>query len=304
MVPDVGELLSLMDASNVSAIVNLDGMVGDELELNLDRYDRAQPGRFATFTRLDWRELETPGFTERLVDSVRRSAAAGAKGLKIWKDLGLHFRDHSGDLVAVDDPRLADVWEVAAELGLPIAIHTADPVAFFVPVDETNERVEELLEFPSWSFADRDRFPTFEQLIDAQEALVAAHPQTTFICVHVGNYPENLSSVARMLDGYPNFFVDVAARIAELGRQPRGARALIETYPDRVLFGTDVFPPTAAAYEIHWRFLETGDEYFAYSPRFPPPQGRWMISGLELSDETLQKVYAENARRLIPGLTP
>src|SRR5581483_9967854 len=120
MVPDVGALLELMDAQNVSAIVNLDGLVGEELELNLDRYDRAHPGRFATFTRLDWTELETPGFTERLVASIGRAAAAGARGLKIWKDLGLHFRDHHGELVATDDARLFDIWETAAELGLPI----------------------------------------------------------------------------------------------------------------------------------------------------------------------------------------
>src|SRR5581483_9187915 len=182
---------------------------------------------FATFTRLDWTELETPGFTERLVASIGRAAAAGARGLKIWKDLGLHFRDHHGELVATDDARLFDIWETAAELGLPIAMHTADPVAFFDPVDETNERVEELLEFPSWSFADRSRFPAFETLIEAQERLVAAHPRTTFVCVHVGNFPEDLAYVDHMLRTYPNFHVDIAARIAELGRQPRAARALI-----------------------------------------------------------------------------
>jgi predicted TIM-barrel fold metal-dependent hydrolase len=302
MVRDVSALLELMDVCNVRAIVNLDGLVGDELELNLDRYDRAHPGRFATFARLNWVEMESPGFTHRLVDSVRQAADQGARGLKVWKDLGLHLHDDRGRLVSLDDERLFDVWEVAGELELPIALHTADPVAFFDPVDEMNERLEELVEFPEWSFADRERFPTFDRLIEAQEALVAAHPRTAFICVHVGNYAENLTFVDRMFDTYPNFFVDIGARVAELGRQPRRAKALIEKHSDRVLFGTDFLPPSAAAYAIYFRFLETPDEYFAYSPRQPPPQGRWAISGLELDDATLRKVYAENALHLISGL--
>jgi hypothetical protein len=108
--------------------------------------------------------------------------------------------------------------------------------------------------------------------------------------------------VGRMLDTYANLHADIAARIAELGRQPRAARDLIERHPDRVLFGTDLFPPTREIFGIHFRFLETLDEHFPYDPEDPPPQGRWAISGLGLSDETLEAVESANARRLIPGL--
>jgi predicted TIM-barrel fold metal-dependent hydrolase len=302
--PDVGALLSLMDECNVGAIVNLDGRWGEELEANLDRYDRGYPGHFATFCQLDWRETRERGFEDRLAASIRDSWDAGAKGLKIWKDLGLQVRDDVGQLLMPDDERLGAVWQTVAELGMPVWIHTADPLAFFDPVDEQNERLDELLKHPEWSLADRDRFPRFERLTEALENLVGANPETMFVGAHVGCYAENLRWVTRMLDAYPNFHVDIAARIAELGRQPGAARALFLRHPDRILFGTDLFPPDASDYAIHFRFLETKDEYFPYSTEELPPQGRWAIYGLGLSDGVLRSVYAYNARRLLPTIHP
>jgi predicted TIM-barrel fold metal-dependent hydrolase len=301
--PDLDELFAVMDASGVRAMVNLDGRWGDELEANLDHYDRAHPGRFATFCHLDWAEAASPGFPERLCGSLARSAAAGAKGVKVWKDLGLHVRDDVGELLLPDEPRLSEVWTAAGELGLPVTIHVADPMAFFDPLDATNERLEELLEHPNWWFGDRERFPTFERLVAALEAVVAAHSGTTFIGAHVGGAAEDLGWVGHMLATYRNFHIDIAARIAELGRQPRAARALIQRFPDGVLFGTDAFPPDRAIYAVHFRFLESTDEHFAYSRDEIPPQGRWAISGLDLPNDVLRAVYAENAARLIPGLS-
>jgi predicted TIM-barrel fold metal-dependent hydrolase len=297
-VEDVGLLVGLMDRCNIQAIVNLDGMWEGELEDNLDRYDRTYPNRFFTFCQLDWRQTKGSSFSDRLCDSLRHSAEKGARGLKVWKDLGLHIRDEADTLLMPDDDRLSDLWETAAELHLPVLMHTADPVAFFSPVDRFNERLEELLENPDWSFA-HNRFPTFEVLMESFESLVAAHPATTFIGAHAGCYAEDLEWVGRMLDAYPNFYIDIAARIAELGRQPRTTRQLIMRFPDRVLFGTDIFPPSEEDYAIHFRFLETSDEYFDYSTDAIPPQGRWKISGLDLPPEVLAGVYSENARRII-----
>ncbi len=299
---DVGALLARMDATNVAAIVNLDGMWGTELEANLVRYDRAHPGRFATFAQLDWREVDAgSGFGERLAASVRDAIDRGAKGLKVWKNLGLHLRDGSGKLLMPDDPRLTPVWEACAAGRIPVTIHTGDPIAFFEPLTPRNERVEELLENPDWWFGDRRRFPRFDQLMERFEHVVAENPGTTFIGAHVGGCAEDVAWVARMLDTYPNLNVDIAARLAELGRQPRAAAALFRRHPRRILFGTDQFPPSRGTYGVYARFLETADEYFPYSPGEPPGQGRWAVSGLELPDTVLRKVYHDNALRLIPG---
>ncbi|QXJ20752.1 amidohydrolase family protein [Actinomadura graeca] len=295
-VQDVGALLALMDACNVRAIVNLDGRWEEELEDNLDRYDRSHPGRFLTFCHVDWNLIGRDG---ALAASLRRSVEAGARGLKVWKDLGLHVRDDAGRLVLPDDPRLAELWETAAELAVPVAIHTADPIAFFDPIDERNERYEQLLAHPDWSFADPDRFPRFDRLMDALESLVAAHPRTTFIAVHAGCQAEDLGRVTAMLATYPNLHIDIAARIAELGRQPRATRDLVMRFPGRVLFGTDEFPPSTETYATHFRFLETLDEHFPHSADDPPLMGRWHISGLGLPDYVLGQVYASNAGRLL-----
>jgi predicted TIM-barrel fold metal-dependent hydrolase len=301
MVRDVPALVALMDECDVTGMVNLDGRWGNELEANLDRYDRAHPGRFATFCHVDWREATAPGFTDRLVTSLRHSAAAGARGLKVWKDLGLHVVDPTGRLLMLDDSRLAPLWDAAGELGLPILIHTADPVAFFQPVDRVNERLEELLRHPEWSFCD-PRFPSFARLIDALESIVAAHPATTFIGAHVGCYAENLQWVTRMCATYPNFHVDIGARINELGRQPRATSQFITRHPDRVLFGTDAFPPSADWLRLYFRFLETADEYFPYQTGNAGRQGRWRMSAVDLPDDVLRLVYRDNARRLQPCL--
>ena len=303
-VTDVGALLDLMDRCNLRAIINLDGGWGGDLAENLDRYDRPHPGRFATFCHVDWTAAVASGDLGRAAArSLRDSIEAGAKGIKVWKDLGLHVRDERGHLILPDDQRLAPLWEVAADERVPVFIHTADPVAFFEPIDERNERYEELHAHPEWSFADPS-FPRFDRLIDSLEGTVAANPATTFVGVHVGGYAENLGRVGAMLDAYANFHVDIAARVAELGRQPRATREFILMHSDRVLFGIDEFPPDGETYAIYFRFLETADEHFPHSTEEVPLSGRWAISGIDLPDDVLRKVYGDSALRLVPGLVP
>ncbi len=298
--PDVARLVDLMDEANLEAIVNLDGRWGDELDANLDRYDRARPGRFATFCQAEWDLLSAPGGVDQLMRQLRESADRGARGLKVWKNLGLTVRDRAGALVRVDAPEVADVLSLAGELGLPVLIHIADPMAFFDPVDRRNERYDELAAVPEWSFADRSRFPAFGELIDGFERLLVATPGTRYIGAHVGCVAEDLDRVERLLEAAPNLTIDIAGRLAELGRQPRRFRRLVERHPDRVLFGTDAFPLERESLETAFRFLETDDEAFPYAPGSDvPPQGRWDIAGAALPRELLPALYADNARRVL-----
>lgn len=303
LVPDVGAWLERMADFNVHGFVNLDGRWGDELRANLERFDERHPGRVATFCHVDWSLLQGASAAEALAANLRDSVAAGAAGVKVWKDLGLHVRDGADELVLPDDERLAGVWQTAGELDVPIWWHIADPVAFFDPVDERNEFLELLSRRPDWSFAD-PRFPSFQRLMDAMEAVVASNPGTTFVGVHVGCFAEDLGWVGRMLDTYANFHIDIAARLSQLGRQPRATEALIRRHPDRVLFGCDEVPHTGESYPTHFRFLETADEHFPYSADDPPLSGRWAISGVDLPDDVLRSVYAGNACRLVPRLRP
>lgn len=299
MVTDPGALVAAMDACGITTVVNLDGMWGEEVTANVERYDAAYEGRFATFCQLDWDRVAEPGGVGSLKRSLEDSRARGARGVKVWKNLGLGVRD--GDaLVSPDDPRVVEVVRHAGDLGLPVLIHTGDPLAFFDPVDERNERLEELAQHRDWWFGDPERFPTFDALLDAHAALVLACPQTRFVGAHVGGAAEDLDRVGRLLDAAPHYAVDIAGRMAELGRQPRRAARFVAEHPDQVLFGTDIFPTSAAAFLLHVRFLETADEAFAYDPAGGvPSQGRWSVSGLDLDPALLPALYRDNARRFL-----
>jgi predicted TIM-barrel fold metal-dependent hydrolase len=295
---EIPRIVRDMDLVGVEAIVNLSGEFGDALQRRLDALDRAYPGRFYTFCNVDWEGVGSAGWADKATAQLRADVAGGAKGLKIYKQLGLTYRDPAGALVMPDDPRIADVWDAAGELGIPVLIHSADPVAFFRPLDRVNERWDELQRHPSWHFYGGD-YPAYEELLASLYRLIEAHPKTTFITAHVGCYPENLGFVSDMLDRHPNMYTDFSARIAELGRVPYSAREWFLRYADRIVFGTDG-APTPILYQTYYRFLETKDEYFSYAPKSPiPGQGRWNIYGVFLPDEVLKKVYGDNMRGLL-----
>ncbi len=252
---------------------------------------------------------------EALARELELAHRLGARGVKIYKALGLDYRDAEGALISVDDPRLDPLFEKAGELGMPVSIHTGDPLAFWSAPDEQNERFDELNAHPGWSYFGK-QVPKWEELFSAWERRVARHPRTKIIGVHFGNAPELPERVGAMLEKYPNLYVDTAARVPELGRKPAVVRELFLRYPDRILFGTDLgigeapedlmlgstglTPPQRADvdrfFTSTWRFFESRDEHFAHPT---PIQGRWSISGLGLPPHVLQKVYAENADRLL-----
>jgi predicted TIM-barrel fold metal-dependent hydrolase len=288
------QLLDIMDRCNIQKIVILTGMWGERLQKVVDEMVKPYPDRFMVFTQIDWSKIDEPDFALQMVRQIDDSVERGARGLKVLKDFGLEVRYKSGQLVAVDDPRLDPIWEECGRLGIPVAIHVSDPEAFFHPVDGTNERYEELLENPNWSFYG-PRFPSKESILKARDRMFAKHAQTTFISLHVGNWPENLDYVSAMLDRLPNVMVEFGAREAELGRQPRRARKFFLDYQDRICFGTDM-APSEGLYRNHFRWLETADEYFDYWGS--PGQGRWKIYGLDLPDSVLEKVYHLNAEKV------
>ncbi|HLX74454.1 MAG TPA: amidohydrolase family protein [Terriglobales bacterium] len=285
------QVIKVMNAVNVRTVVILTGQWREKLQKVVDEMVKPYPGRFMVFTQIDYSKIDDPkAMVADLDDAVRR----GARGLKVLKDLGLQDRDKSGKLIPVDDPRLDPVWEECGRLGIPVAIHVTDPEAFFHPINGENERYEELIEHPDWSFYDHG-FPSKEEVMAQRDHMFAKHPHTTFIALHVANWPENLDYVSQLLDRLPNVMTEFGAREAELGRQPRRAREFFLKYQDRILFGTDS-PPSLEMYRNYLRWLETDDEYFDYYGY--PGQGRWKIYGMKLPDPVLPKVYHRNAERI------
>jgi predicted TIM-barrel fold metal-dependent hydrolase len=301
---DAHRLVEAMDSTGIAVLVDVDGGPGYLGRLATEYYDK-YPDRFAFISFLNLNRLG-PEFPDDQLAWMELAASRGARGFKVYKSLGLRIRDESGELVGIDDPRLAPLWDKAAELGLPMMMHTTDPTAFWQPPDRYNERAQELLEFPGWGYADSSRFPDKEILLAQRENLLGRHPQTIFIGAHVAEVPEDLAYLGHLLDTYPNFYVDISSRIPELGRQPYTARRFFIRYQDRILFGTDggyalgTTDWTAERYfRSYMEFLETDNEYIEYPLWGINKQGRWRVYGLHLPDEVLRKVYYENAARLI-----
>ncbi len=302
------DIIVAMDRKNVRTMVNLTGGYGAALEESIRYLQTPHPDRFIVFTEPWFKRVAEPNYSKFQAEQIERAKKAGAKGLKVLKTLGLYLRENvtTGKLIKIDDSRFDPMWEAAGAMKMPVAIHTSDPEAFFLPIDRFNERYEELNAHPNWSFYGKD-YPSNRELHEARLRVIARHPRTHFVLLHVGN-SEDLAWVSEWLDRYPNTSVEIGARIGELGRQPRAARKFFDKYQDRILFGTDAVPQGTETpqqifgdklYEIYYRFLETEDEYFDYAPSRIPPQGRWRIYGLGLPEAVLRKVYHENAERVL-----
>lgn len=292
----VASYLTEMNEAGVQTVVNLDGGWGDRLKETIAALDAAHPDRFLTFAQIDFNGIDNEDWGDREAKRLEESFKAGARGLKFHKSLGLSYRYKNNELMKVDDPKLDGIFEVCAKYQRPVMLHTADPAAFFTPLDRFNERWHELNEHPNWLFYG-DKFPSREELLKQFTNAVARHPKTTFIGAHFGNNVEDLATVDEWLDAYPNLYIDIDARISELGRQPYTARKFLIKHQDRILFGTDT-TPRREAFRIYYRFLETDDEYFDCAESHHL-QGFWMIYGVFLPREVLENIYYKNAEKVL-----
>lgn len=293
---DLSELVADMDALNMGIMVNLSGGSGERLRAKLKNVNENYPNRFAIFANVDFDGVGSADWGEKAAAQLEADVRAGAKGLKIYKSLGLRYKDINGKRIAIDDPRLDPIWAKCGELGIPVLIHSADPKSFWDPMDSNNERWLELKTRPRRKRSDTDPAP-WQQIIDEQHRMFKKHPNTKFINAHMGWYANNLDRLGELLDEMPNMYVGIGAIIAELGRQPRQAKAFFIKYQDRILFGKDAWNPSE--FPTYFRVLETADEYFPYYKKY---HAFWRMYGLDLPDEVLKKVYYKNALKLVPGL--
>jgi predicted TIM-barrel fold metal-dependent hydrolase len=253
--------------------------------------------RILHFPGLNWEKTKTDDYKGMANDLEEIVKMGNVKGIKLWKDFGLKHRKKNGKLIRMDDPDLDPVWDVCEKYNLLVAMHTADPPAFFREVDRHNERLPELSRHSDWSFTGGD-LPSFQDLLDQRDRLFKRKPRIRFIAQHFGELAHDLNQASRMLDTNPSVWVDMAQRIDELGRQPGASRAFIIKYQNRILYGTDGMPDYEKA-RVYWRFLETKDEYFDYHPLHKPKKGIWKIYGLGLPETVLRKIYYNNSVKLL-----
>lgn len=290
------ELVTDMDALNEAVMVNLSGGSGTELEEKISHINETYPNRFVVFANVDFDGAGAEGWTENAVAQLERDIKNGAKGLKVYKSLGLRNVDNNGNRLAVDDESLDPIWAKCGELGVPVLIHSADPKSFWDKMNSENERWLELKTHPRRKRSATNPAP-WQQIIDEQHRMFKKHPNTQFINAHMGWYANDLGRLGELMDEIPHMNVGIAAVIAELGRQPRNAKEFFSKYQDRIVFGKDSWRPEE--FPTYFRVLETDDEYFPYYKKY---HAFWAMYGLDLPDEVLRKVYYKNALKLIPGL--
>ncbi len=293
---EIAAMVSDMDAMNMAVMVNLSGGTGEELQAKIAATDMHAPGRFVHYANIDFGPLNDPDFGEKAAAQLEEDVRQGAKGLKIYKNLGMDIFYEDGARLKTDDPNLDPIWRKAGELGIPVLIHTADPAPFWEPQDRFNERWFELKERPRRK---RDPVPSWETLMAEHWNLIARHSNTIFLSAHLGWLGNDLGRLGGLLDKMPNMYTELGAVIAELGRQPRAAKAFLTKYQDRVLMGKDSWEPSE--YYVYFRIFETADEYFPY---YRKRHAFWSMYGMDLPDEILRKIYYENALRIIPGIDP
>lgn len=296
---DFKDLIAKMDALNMGVMINLSGRgfrsSGDHLEKSIENINNRYPNRFVLFTNVDFNDIDNPEWGARTVKQLETDIKRGAKGLKIYKSLGIHNKDSKGNRISINDPRIDPIWAKCGELGVPVLIHSADPKPFWDPIDNQNERWLELKLHPGRRYD--ETFASWETIIAEQHDVFRKHPKTTFINAHLGWYGNDLKKLGELMDKYPNMLTEIGAVIAELGRQPRAAKAFLTKYQDRVLFGKDSWVPDE--YETYFRVLETEDEYFPYHKRY---HAFWRMYGIGLPDEILKKIYYKNALRILPNM--
>jgi predicted TIM-barrel fold metal-dependent hydrolase len=293
---DLTVLLKQMDNLNMRVMVNLTGKGSSALKQMMENINRTNKKRFVVFTNINFNGVGDAGWIKKTLAQLEQDVANGAKGLKIFKELGMFYKDTDGKRIPVNDPRLDPVWDKCGELGIPVLIHSAAPKSFWEPANEKNERWLEMTTQKGRMYTNDNPAP-WQTIIDEQHQMFKKHPKTTFINAHFGWYANDLNKLSALLDEIPNMYIEFGAVIAELGRQPRMARRFFEKYQDRILFGKDSWAPKE--YVTYFRVLETDDEYFPYHKKY---HAFWSMYGMNLPDSILKKIYYKNALKLIPSI--
>ncbi len=288
---DVSAWVRTMDEVGVEMTVVLTGVVGAEFDKLVDLYLKPYPTRFQLWCGLNTTDVDKPDYPARAAAELVRCYKKGARGVGELSDKGWGYGRNTNAprdrRLHPDDPRLDLFWDKVAELTIPANIHVADHPSCWTPLDVFQERTPDYQHFNQWG---KDVSP-YQELIDIRDRTLARHPKTVFIACHLGNQGNDLATLSRELDKYPNLNLDVSARDYELGRTPRAAVKFLTKYRNRVVFGTDM-GRKKSMYEAWWRLFETADENM-------PGRVWWRYYGLDLSDSVLEALYRSNAKKLL-----
>lgn len=266
---------------------------------------RSSHGHSALCTTFDPYKFNNASFSAEAIKQLDENFAAGAVAVKIWKNIGMEIKNGDGKFVLPDDPKLEPIYRDIAKHGKTLLTHVAEPDVAWGPPDPSDPSWSYYQENPQWFLYNKPGFPSKQTILDARDHLLAANPELRVVGVHLGSMEKDIDNIARHLYQYPNFAVDMAARMEYLMIAPTdNVRAFLIKYQDRVLYGTDLdllatadvpasLKEWESTYRRDWKFLAT-DETFDYEGR--------KVRGLKLPETVLRKIFRENALYWIRGL--
>ena len=291
----IAEWIHTMDEVGIAKSIILSYATGARFDSIVDKYARYKD-RFEVWCGFDYTGMDKPDWSKKAVAELERCYKKGARGVGELGDKGLgefYSLPTPGLGMHIDDPRMQPLLKRCGELHMPISIHVAEDAWMYLPADSTNDG---LMNAATWKVdMTKPGILNHDQLIATLEHAVRDNPNTTFIACHLANTSSDLTQLGRLLDKYPNLYADVAARYAELAPIPRYAHQFIEKYNNRIVYGTDM-SSAKDMYQTTFRILESADEHFYEYDRFGY---HWPLYGLYLTDATLQKIYADNGKKIL-----
>jgi predicted TIM-barrel fold metal-dependent hydrolase len=289
---DIERWVKTMDDVGLEKTIILSGNFGAKFDEVLARY-RKFPNRFEVWCGFDYTGFDQPGFGPGALAELERCHKAGATGVGELSDKGRGLGATTNSLgLHIDDTRMDALLEKCADLHMPINIHVGEDKWMYEPMDQTNDG---LMNAWKWKVPNEPGVLQHDEVVDSLDRAVNKHPRTTFIACHFANCCSDLNRLGSMLDHYPNLYADMGARFAEISPIPRFVSKFFQRYQSRLLYGTDL-DPQPEVYRATFRLLETADEHF-YSPYFS--KYHWPMHALALPDKVLNKVYRENARKIL-----
>lgn len=312
---DASELLALLDdfglkLLNICVAQDSHGGWRDQAE-SYARLTHQDPAHFAWCTSFDLPRFDDPDYLDAVLAGLDADFANGAIACKIWKNIGMEVRKAEGSFFMADDPYFDPIYEHMVAKGWPLLTHIAEPLECWLPLKEGSPHYGYYSRNPEWHMFNKPDYPSHATLMAARDNVLAKHPRLRMIGAHLGSLEYDVAEVATRLDRYPNFAVDISARLSDLAIQDSAkVREFFIKYQDRILFGTDVVmrqaPSTLPAEEraqVLAALRQTYDMHIAYLTHSGPVTVRsYQSEGLALPASVLDKHWRTNAQQWYPGL--
>src|SRR5580704_13886679 len=303
---------AMLDRLNLHVldIILVDDRNPEENDLRAERdaaldFIRASGGRAVLCTSFDSFKMALPGFVETTIRGLNDDFDQGAIAVKIWKNIGMEIKDARGGYVLPDDPAFGPIYKDIAARNKTLIAHVADPDSAWAPPNSASPDYSYFQKNPEWFMYGKPHPASKQQILQARDHILEQNPSLRVVGAHLGSMEADLHQLAKHFDRYPNFAVDLAARMPYLALQPRADMiAFILKYQDRLIYATDLgfsagdkapasIDSWERTYARDWRFLATNA---------PVEFGEAKGQGLALPDPVLRKIYHDNAVRWFPGI--